>query len=185
VYDGLKIKPKLRKPSLNLTTAGNTPLHVDGFAEFNFIIGSIHITQKFYVVKNLNRNVILGADWLHLYGVRVYHDLKCIRVKNTYIPLENDMHIGSLARTRSKVKIPPQTSHICYCKLRKHPNYPEHELYEVISLKSGYLENEPGLLLTNSVIKLSKNRKIPVLLVNTTGKTMAIKPEHLLLSLSH
>lgn len=40
VFDNLKIKPKLFQPSLNLATAGNTPLYVDGFAMIEFEVGS-------------------------------------------------------------------------------------------------------------------------------------------------
>ena len=47
--------------------------------------------HKFYVVQNLNRNVIIGLDWLQSRGVRVYHDLACVRVDPTYIPLVDDV----------------------------------------------------------------------------------------------
>lgn len=77
------------------------------------------MTHKLYIVKNLNRNVILGLDLLQSRGVRVSHDLGCIRVHNVYIPLEDDIHIASIIRTRTKIKLPPQTVHICYCQVRK------------------------------------------------------------------
>ena len=102
VYDSFKIKPKLYKHSLNLATAGNTPLHVDGYADFKFMLGGLKMSHKFYVVQNLNRNVIIGLDWLKSRGVRVYHDLSCIRVHETYIPLVDDIHIASIARVKTK-----------------------------------------------------------------------------------
>ena len=176
VYDSFKIKPKLYKHSLNLATAGNTPLHVDGYADFKFMLGGLKMSRKFYVVQNLNRNVIIGLDWLKSRGVRVYHDLSCIRVHETFIPLVDDIHIASIARVKTKVKIPPQTAHICQCKVRNHPAFVTENDYEVTPFESRSLGSEPGLLITNTVAKLSKNRSVPLLLINTTNKTLSIKP---------
>ena len=175
MYDALANKPKLYKSGLNLATASNTPLHVDGFAYIEFAVGGIKMTHKFYVVRNLNRNVILGLDWLQARGVRVYHDLGCIRVYGTYIPLVDDIHVASVIRSRSKVKLPPQTAHVTYCKLRNHPQFHVGEDYEITHVESGYLGDESGLLVANSVTQLRSNYRIPILLVNTTCKTLSIK----------
>ncbi|WAR29625.1 hypothetical protein MAR_003193 [Mya arenaria] len=126
------------------------------------------MTHKLYIVRNLNRNIFLGLDWLRSRGVRVYHDL-------TYIPLVEDKPISSIARLRNKIRIPPQTAHICHYHIRKHPELPVDREYEVSPLESGCLCNEPGLLMTNSVSKLSGNRRLPVFLVNTTNKTLSFK----------
>ena len=61
------------------------------------------MSHKFYVIRNLNRNVIIGLDWLKSRGVRVYHDLSSIRVHETYIPLVDDKHIASVARVKAKI----------------------------------------------------------------------------------
>ena len=175
VYDSLKSRPKLQKPNLNLATAGNTPLHIDGFAEIEFTLGGLKMTHKFYVVRNLNRNIIIGLDWLQARGVRVYHDLGCIRVHSTYVPLVEDIHIASVARLKHKTKVPPQSAHICTCRVRQHPELPVLQDYEVTPYESGALGNEPGLLVTNCVAKLSGNRRISVMLVNTTNKTLSFK----------
>ena len=175
VYDSLQIKPKLLKHNLNLATAGNTPLHVDGYSDFKFTVGDLSMSHKFYVVRNLNRNVIIGLDWLKSRGVRVYHDLSCIRVHETYIPLVDDIHVASIARIKVKVKIPPQTAHICQCQVRNHPSILTEKDYEVSPYENASLQTEPGLLMTNIVAKLSRNRRIPLLLINTTNKTLSIK----------
>ena len=38
------------------------------------------IPHDFFVVKNLNRNAILGRDWLMQNGVRMYFDLGALRI---------------------------------------------------------------------------------------------------------
>ncbi len=83
------------------------------------------MSHQLYVVKNLNRNVIISQDWLKSSGVRVYHDLGCIRVNQTYVPLVEDIHIASVARATKKTKIPAQSAHICTCKVRNNRSIPE------------------------------------------------------------
>ena len=145
------------------------------------------MSHKFYVVRKLKRNVILGLDWLKSRGVHVYHDFSCIRVQETYILLVDDIHIAylySIARLKTKVKLSPQTAHICQCKVRKHTTFLPERDYEVPPFKNRSLGNEPGLLKTNSVAKLSKNRVVPLLLINSTNKTLSIKPGKRLLLVS-
>ena len=56
----------------------------------------------------MNRNIILGRDWLKQFGVHMYYDLGCIRVGKSYIKLEEDLHISSIARVTAKTIIKPQ-----------------------------------------------------------------------------
>ena len=175
VFHSLKNKPKLRKHDLSLATAGNTPLKIDGFNELEFCIGGIKMLHKFYVVQNLNRNVIIGLDWLQSCGVRVYHDLGCVRVDQTYIPLVDDVHIASVARLKNKVTIPPQTAHICQCQVRRHSELLTEQEYAITPFELGHIGKEPGLLMMNSITKLSGNHRLPVMLVNTTNKTLSFK----------
>ena len=45
----------------------------------------------------MNRNMILGTDWLKNHGVRIYYDLGCIRIGDkNYVNLEEDIHIASV-----------------------------------------------------------------------------------------
>ena len=64
------------------------------------------MTQTFHVVQNLTRRVILGRNWLQNRGVRVYNGLNCIRVYGEYIPLQEDVHITSVIRSQSVIKLP-------------------------------------------------------------------------------
>jgi hypothetical protein len=42
--------------------------------------------------------MILGREWLKQNGVRLYFDLGYLRINNTYVRLEEDIHISSLLR---------------------------------------------------------------------------------------
>ena len=92
VYDNLKNKPKLLKKSVELQSANGTQLQVDGCVNVHFHICGTEVSQDFYVVRDLNRNMILGLDWLKQNNVRIYFDLKSLRINGkTYVYLEEDL----------------------------------------------------------------------------------------------
>ena len=45
----------------------------------------------------MNRNILLGRDWLKQFGVYMSYDLGCIRTGKSYAKMEEDIHISSLA----------------------------------------------------------------------------------------
>ena len=74
VYDNLKNGLKLLKKSVNLQSANGTRLQVDGCVNVHFRIGGTEVSQDFYVLRDLNRNMILGLDWLKQNNVKIYFD---------------------------------------------------------------------------------------------------------------
>lgn len=93
-------------------------MKVDGYKDIVFEIGGKNVTHTFYIVREMNRRLILGKDWLLGNGVRMYYDLGCIRVNGVNVPLQEDIHISSVVRLSSKINIEPQTSVICKCNVR-------------------------------------------------------------------
>ena len=71
-------------------------LDVKGCAEISFEIKREKLKHVFYVVGNINRNLISGRDWMKQNGVRLYFDLGFLRVGKTYAPLEEDIHIANV-----------------------------------------------------------------------------------------
>lgn len=124
---------------------------------------------------NRARPVFRCYDWLHRNGVRLYFDLGCIRVHQTYIPLQEFMHISFVVRVHSKTKIKQQTAVVCKCEVRNSPDLSISGIYQVSPPKVGFFNYEPGLMAANSVAKLTGNRIIPVMVVKHTNKTFQIK----------
>lgn len=175
VYDSLKIKPKLQRSDVKLQSAGGNPLKLDGSINIDFKIGGTEVSQMFYIVRDLNRNVILGVDWLTKHGVRIYFDLGCLRIgEKQYVSLEEDIHISSIVRIKNSTILKPQTAKICYGKVRCHPDLKNNVDYEVSFNDRSFMSKEPGLTILNSVSKLAKDRSIPFIVVNNTNKTMRI-----------
>ena len=174
VYRSLKQAPKLTNKVINLQSVNGGVLDVKGCAEISFEIKGEKLKHVFYVVGNMNRNLILGRDWMTQNGVRLYFDLGCLRVGKTYAPLEEDIHIASIVRLTSRIVVTPQTSKICWTRARNNVAFPTSKIYQISPLDRGHIASEPGLMVTNSVGKLNGRRKIPVFIVNNTNKTFRL-----------
>lgn len=125
IYDQLKNKPKLVNKKVCLRSANGTELKCDGCITVQICIGGTEMSQDFYVIRDLNRNLILGLDWLKQNNVRIYFDLKCLRINGKhYVNLEEDIHIASTVRMKKTCLIKPQTAIICYGKVRENPDLP-------------------------------------------------------------
>ena len=174
IYDRIKTLPPLTRKKINLQSVNGSPLTVDGSIEISIEIGGVKTKQLFYVVSNMNRNVILGIDFLKNNNVRLYYDLGCLRIKNAYVPFEEDAQISSLVRVASDQVLKPQTRIICQGKLRNSADLPP-ALYQVSSIDRGYLSHEPGLMLEDSVMKVNEKRTFPIMIVNETNKTFRLR----------
>ena len=140
VYDSLKIKPRLQRRKACLNSVSRESLQVDGCVNLTFSIGDTEMQHMFYVVREMNRNLILGSDWLCQHGVRIYYDLGCLRVGNkTYVNLEEDIHIACVARTKYTFSLKPQTATICYATVRYNPHIPIGQDYQISSVGRGFI----------------------------------------------
>ena len=184
IYDQLKNKPRLINKKVCLQSANGTELKCDGCITVQICIGGTEMSQDFYVIRDLNRNLILGLDWLKQNNVRIYFDLKCLRINGKhYVNLE-DIHIASTVRMKKTCLIKPQTAMICYGKLRENPDLPVGQSYEITQIDKGFLVNQPGLQIINTVSTLAKDRSLPLLIVNNTNKFIKIYRHGLLAKIS-
>ncbi|CAC5412418.1 unnamed protein product [Mytilus coruscus] len=136
IFETFRDKPKLLKKTANLQSVKGGVLHVEGCANLTFKIGITKVTQLFYVVKDMNRNVILGKDWLVQNGVRLYFDLGCLRIQKNYVPLE-DIHVASIVRLTVNAVLKPQTINVCPVGLKNNPSFGSTKLLEISPVASG------------------------------------------------
>jgi len=166
----------LIKKEVNLQSVNGNLLQITGQATIPFQIGGIKMSHSFYVVSDMNRNVILGHNWLIQNGVRLYFDLSCLRVQNKYIPLQEDIHIASVLRLSNKTLLKPQTAYVCWTKARKfHKCYTNSNLYEISAVDTGFISSQSGVMIGNSVVNMSAKNRYPVMIINNTSKTIALK----------
>lgn len=174
IYELLKNKPKLQRKTVCLNTVNGGPLKIDGCIRLPIDVGGCQLYQEFYVVRDIQRNVILGQDFLEQNGVRLYFDLGCMRVGKTYVRLERDLHISSVVRAQNVVVLKPQSARICYGRVRETPELPSGQQYQILATERGFIPKEPGISVVNAVGHLGKKRIVPILIVNNTNKTTRI-----------
>ena len=102
VFDKLKHGYVLGKQKVNLQAVNGNKLQVDGCATVKFKLGGRKFHHTFYVVDGLNRNVILGKDWIINNKVVLYfNEVRSMKIGQVYVPLEEDIHISALVRAAS------------------------------------------------------------------------------------
>ena len=106
VFVSLKDKPKVFKKKAHLQSVN------EGCANIAIQIGKTEVTQLFYIVKDMNRNAILGKDWLTQNGVRLYFGLGSLRIGKCYVSLEEDIKIASIVRCAKDAVLKPQTVNV-------------------------------------------------------------------------
>ena len=170
-------KRKLTVPvrrRVHLQTASGSALKVVGCVAVEFVVGHETMQHQFFVVDSLNRKIILGKDWLTNNGVRLYWDLGTLRVGKSYVTMEEDIHVARVVRVAADMIIKPQTITVCPVKTKGIPPEPN-TLFEVGAVTKGFLSGEPGLMISNTVIKGNELSRFPLMVVNSTGKTYKIK----------
>ena len=121
------------------------------------------MNQTFIAASGTNKNVILGKNWLSNFGVRLYFDLQKLRVGKTYVPLQPDIHIHTIVRLKDGLVIKTQTSYTCTVKMQNRKEFPP-DSYKISQVTEGYVASEPGVLVSNSLVDVKKNRKLPLLI---------------------
>ena len=171
VYKSIPGLPKLSKKCACLQTVNGDPIKVDGSVNIKFQIGNEKLEQVFHILPEMNRNIILGRDWLLKYGVREYWDLQCIKVGKSYIPLVEDIHINSVACLASQVILKPQSvTHVMAKTKINDKTSLRKSLRQVYATDKTGISNEPGLMLTNAVVEVSRNQRFPIEIINNTNK---------------
>ena len=174
VYNNLSNKPKLFKKNICLQSVSGQALKIDGCVDLTFLVKGLTLTHTFVVVKDMNRNLILGRDWLKQNGVRMYFDLGLLRIDKTYVQLQEDIHISSVVRLSNKLVLKPLTSYAVDCRLQKNLGLDKEVLCELSEAEKGFISTEPGVKLVGSVSK-SKNRRLSIMIMNTTQKTIKLR----------
>ena len=109
------------------------------------MIDGMRMNHNFIVASGINKNVILGIDWMDKFGVRLYFDLQKPRIGKTYTPLVPDIHIHALVRLKDDLVMKHQTSYSCTGKIQNKKEFPP-DCYEISQVTEGYVSTEPGVL---------------------------------------
>ena len=99
--------------------------------------------------------------------------LGCLQVgKKGMHLLEEDIHTASTARLTSKTLLKPQTSKICWARIKNSTAFQTSETYQILPVEQGHIANEPGLMVTNSIGNSIRQEKFQYLLLTTQTKLL-------------
>ena len=176
VYNQLEKKPQLMNKSIRLQSASGNEVIVKGCVNLKFKVGGLSLTQEFLIVSNLNRNVILGNDFLIANKARLYFDLKQVRLQDShYVPFENDVYISSVARLSKTLTLEPNTVYLVNAQIKHNHPFKTNVEYTIENENVGFLANQPEIKLCPSVSSLKDGRFLPIQLINTSNKTVCMK----------
>ena len=156
------------------------PLSITGKTTLTFRLGTHSYTQLFYISKHISQSVILGRDFLIENQVVIRFDDHCIEINNETISLEEDNYMMSLVKLTNTIVIPPQSSMLCYARARNNQRIDTSESYLVSAINTGSIADEPGLTITNCVVKLGQTNKFPINIVNFTNKHYKLKKGYMI-----
>ena len=165
----------MREIRIKLQSVSGNPIQVKGAATLHFTLGGEHSDTEFIVVDNINRNIILGRDWLIKNGVRLYYDLKKLKFKTAYVDLDDDIHISSLLHINATTTLKPSSIHHVSAKLNSNTFKIEHQIYTINALQDRAIANEPELEIGDAIFTIHNINDISVPLINNSNKHITLK----------
>ena len=172
VFKSIKPRPNLFRKSINLQTANGSRFRLKGDSSLEFKVGEKRFKHDLFVVENLNRNVILGRDWLKKNQVRIYHDLNALWFKGEYVALEEDKHIPSLARLQSTLVLKAKHAYTCLGRIKIRAVGRQYQIEEI---SSGFFNRLAGVSVESSVVTANESRRVPIFIMNGTNQTIRLK----------
>ena len=175
VYNTLSNPPPLRRADINLESVTGTQLKIDGAIELSFVVAGLKLRYTFYVVPNLDRNAIIGRDFLKHFNCRIYCDLDKLRINGRYVDLVEDAYLQSLIRLKRSVKIKPQSALFCLGKLSSKFTSAGCSQLQIAGIDQCYASKFPGIMLANTIANSASWRKLPLVLINNTNQEISLR----------
>lgn len=173
VYNQVKKTVRLEASDISLQTVNGEPLRFRGKVTIPLQIGKEKVSHTFLVVDGISRNVLLGRDFCQKNKVRLYYDLQRIRINGAYIPLEDDGHVTSQVYSAKQVTLRPNESVLFRGRIR-HGAVTSDNTYQMTAADRGMIADEPGLIVERTLTKIRNRNNVPVLITNTTKKSVTL-----------
>ena len=97
-----------------------------------------------------------------------YWDMQCIKVGKSYIPLVEDIPLNSVVCLTSQVILKQSVSCVMAKTKIAVKTSLGRSLCQVYGVDKTDISKKPGLMITNLVVKVSKNQRFPLMIPNST-----------------
>ena len=173
MYNKLKtcMQLELQKSTEVLRNASGKYLKVIGETVITFHIGSQMLKQKVQVTRDIRVPFLLGTDFLMTNDVRIWISRGTVTVNGETFPLGCYDQLSSLVRLCESISVPPQTAVCTWGKIKA---INEEAVMSLSQADSGFLRDQPGLGVMNSVSNVVKSKYVPLTITNATGREFFI-----------
>ena len=165
----------LRRGHRRIVGASGIPLDYVAEANIKFKIEFRTFEQKFWIIKGLTKDVILGSDFLknHHAQIDFYH--QTVRFGRNTFKMTNTQEEGQeihLLQTPRKVTLAPNCVTVFNCKAS--PDTPEGTYLARFLDNTLGLQNQPGVSIANTIIIVPPSCYVSLLAVNETNAKRVI-----------
>jgi hypothetical protein len=158
---------ELNKSSEVLRNASGKHLKLLGETEVKFQIGSQILSQKCHVTPDIRVPLLLGTDFMKHNDVTIWISRGQVTINGEILPLRHYDKLSNLVRLVESTTIPPQTAITTWGKIRQ---IDSGTVLCLTQAEHGFMQNEPGLTIMNTVGTVVKNKYVPMTIVNATGR---------------
>ena len=168
---------KILPASVDLRTVSGQSLSVLGQIRLKMKIGHSVISHSFHIVNGINNSMILGMDFICQNNVvldfnKTGHFMK---IGHSRVPLTSSEIIKSIVRLTKDIKLPPNTGCITTAACKKAILEEGQTTGLLTEIESGFISREPGLIVVDSLAQIEHGRRVPISIINSTGKTLSLR----------
>ena len=169
--------PRLSEGRVLLQGASGVGIKVLGAVSVAIQMGSSCYEHEFHVVDSLTSTVILGWDFLtnHNASIRCSAEQAVLQIGGQELSLQDTEYINSLVRLRRNIYVPPRSTVIGKAKFKGQTQGIRKGNYMVSQVNSGFLSQEPGLMIMNGLVNIKDRATLPIAIVNSTNKAFRLK----------
>ncbi len=171
IYRQLKDnKTQLTTSPVTLRNASGKVIDTLGMATFTLKFGSEDLTQTFCISDHIKTSIILGQDFICKNNVYLKLGGNICEINGKQVPLIPQEEITSFVRMAESVQIPPQHVFTCYSKYHQNLEVKDNQNLELSQVTTGFLRDEPGLVVLNTIVQSNHLRRVPITFMNFTGR---------------
>jgi hypothetical protein len=166
---------KLENTNTELKSVSGNNLLVLGLFRTNLQIDNESFPAEFYVIKNMKRDLIIGRDFMVRYKVRLDMGQQECHIGKSMVSIASLDIVQNLVRLDQDIEVPPNSFITTSARYGRKAALPcgtkimwKHE-------NGGFLSREPGLAVANGLGLAKANRKIPISILNQTGRWFTLK----------
>ena len=160
-------------PKITLVSATGHQLKATRSVKIRITLGKVRMYHDFIVVTDFKHDMILGIDFLNSRKALLDFEHQTLIIGNAVYPLKEKVGRTrkeiNLVRLAEAVDVFPRSDVQVKCSISKKKQPGENFVVSQLP-SSPCFGDEPGVLLPNAVVKMSKNKHVPWAIVNETGR---------------